>query len=521
MVSAAEEMQQNLVLLASAGAGKTHAIISAAIEALVARTPPLAPRNLALVTFTVRAAAELSERLRVRLKHLTPEREPDLARLLAHKGKPFPSPAVALALSEASRAAFAGTLHSFATSIIERAPNHRGRLDEHAAEVLLDQTTRSTVRQVIAENGLIRELAIEVGYVNLVETITVVVPRIREERNPEPAPGAPERDRAAWELLERVRTNYEAALREAEILDFTALLLAARDLLRDDLELRTKLQARTGLLLVDEFQDTNRLQLEMLQYLAEQREGAPRALPPEELPLEPGVLVVVGDTKQAIYGFRGADADLFGKFREYLRETGSREETLSTSYRSSPKLLAELNPLLAAIGFGDDALKANRKESPDGPALLRLEPPDEVGNAPEKRAAEAEALAAFLADLLHGRTKIPKHPGNEVAVLFRRFTKVEIYRKALVRYGVPHQVVNGRGFFGTPEVADVAAFLRLIDNPADDLALAQVLRGPIVNLPDRILFPLFAKHQPSERLALLEQLLKEEPPAVQARYQAY
>ncbi|HRI54225.1 MAG TPA: UvrD-helicase domain-containing protein, partial [Pseudomonadota bacterium] len=152
-------------------------------------------------------------------------------------------------------------------------------------------------------------------------------------------------------LLAPVSRAYDEAKRAASALDFTDLLQKARDLLRDHPAVRAEAQARFAVLLVDEFQDTNPLQAELLELLAGPLTGG--------APREPGRLYIVGDRKQSIYEFRGADVAAYTTLCDRLLAGGADEETLSRSYRSRPALLHFVSALFASVMSG---------EPPAGPA---------------------------------------------------------------------------------------------------------------------------------------------------------
>ncbi|HET9451682.1 MAG TPA: UvrD-helicase domain-containing protein, partial [Aggregicoccus sp.] len=307
-------------------------------------------------------------------------------------------------------------------------------------------------------------------------------------------------------LLEQVEARHAAALAERGVLDFSALLMRARDLLRDHPAFRRQVQERLGALLVDEFQDTNRLQLELVLLLGERREGGPRELAPgrapvDALPLEPAFLCAVGDRKQSIYEFRGADVSVFSQLTQKVLAEGGVRHFLQHNRRSTPPLLAFFNGLFARllaappgapayeVGYaaeGDDLLPV-RADPGGGPAVERLRyAGDESSEALRSRDAEAVArrLAALLAPgaapSVEGEQGLRPARGGDVAILFRTFTHLELYRQALIRHGVPHRVLRGRGFYGAQEVLDLAALLALLADPEDALAFATVLRSPLV-----------------------------------------
>ncbi len=336
-------------------------------------------------------------------------------------------------------------------------------------------------------------------------------------------------DATVRELVREAIEAYERALDDRGALDFTGLLVRARELLRTSVEARRDAQRRFQVVLVDEFQDTNRVQLELVLLLAERRDGAPRPLSRElglgasnetlEFPLEPASLAVVGDRKQAIYDFRGADVAVFERMARCIEANEGVRQFLQQSRRSTADVVELCNNLSAhflvrdepersalpfevEFDFETDALSAVRTDTPPGPALVRLAtPPELVSDAPPVetlRAKEADALARYLARLLADPTEqvVPKASkdraprmvrGGDVAVLFQRFTQLETYRQALVRHGVRHRIVRGRGFFAAQEVIDLASLLQVIADPSNVIACAAVLRSPLVALSDAAL----------------------------------
>ena len=321
-------------------------------------------------------------------------------------------------------------------------------------------------------------------------------------------------------LLTQVEARHEEEFVRRNALDFTALLVKTRDLLRDLPDFRRQVQERLGVLLVDEFQDTNRLQLELVLLLAEKREGGPRPLRPDEnlveaLPLEPAFLCAVGDRKQSIYEFRGADVSVFEVLAKKIEAEGGARDFLQHNRRSVPPLLGFFNQAFAGVLVageggarpyevvydpeGDDLLPVRAALVP-APVVERLQLDDEELSTGELRLADAESVAKRLKVMLapgaepciareDGEGLRPAR-GGDVAMLFRTFTHLEVYRQALIRHGIPHRVLRGRGFYGAQEVLDLASLLSLLADPEDTLSFAAVLRSPLVGLSDASLFRL-------------------------------
>lgn len=302
-------------------------------------------------------------------------------------------------------------------------------------------------------------------------------------------------------LLDVLSATYTAQKLSLASLDFNDLLRRARDLLRDHPAARSAERSRYAALLVDEFQDTSPLQAELVELLvgfadAESTETA----------MGPRRLYLVGDRKQSIYGFRGADVTAYERLCQRLLAAGADEETLSVSRRSRPALLSVTNELFSHVfaqrddsSVGQvlwdearDPLSAFRGD-PDQPAplveILRDAPPkekegaaDEAATADDPMGREARLIARRITSFVDGGWR-----HGDIVLLLRRFTHLLRYTAALKQAAIPHYVVRGRGFYQAQEVLDLAAFLTVLDDPADRLALLTVLRSPLCGLSDESL----------------------------------
>jgi ATP-dependent helicase/nuclease subunit A len=322
-------------------------------------------------------------------------------------------------------------------------------------------------------------------------------------------------ERTLRRLCAEVEADFRGALRRGGWMDFAELLVAARDLLRDDVHFRASVQARLGAVLVDEVQDTNHLQLELVVLLSEARANGPRRVAKEraavlQLPLEPAFLLAVGDRKQSIYDFRGADVATFESLAAKVEEEGGARHFLRDNRRSEPALLHVLNAAAQAAlpevaGPRDYEVVFVPEE--DGLLPLRPQVGPEVcvdalpvvdGARGSGREAEADVLARWLHFLLSNQGPptvveggvLRQARGGDVAILLRGFSGLETYRSALRAHGVPHVVLREQNPYTAPSVLDAAAFCGLLADRGDALCLAAVLRSPLVGLTDASLFRL-------------------------------
>ncbi|MBI4423744.1 MAG: UvrD-helicase domain-containing protein, partial [Elusimicrobia bacterium] len=251
---------------------------------------------------------------------------------------------------------------------------------------------------------------------------------------------------------------------------------------------------RYAALLIDEFQDTDPIQGELLLYLAE-RAGR-SAADWRGLELEPGKLFVVGDPKQSIYRFRGADIRAYEEFTRLMLAQGAAKCDLQTSFRSHAGVVEPVNRVHGALmrplaGLQPAYLPIqHRRDSGRGAGLelVVARPADgERGSAEESRGAEAAWIARWIAERC-GDGKDYRY--REVAILLRTTTALGPYLDALKAAGLPYAVEADRSFYDTQEVLDLLNLLRALDDPEDRLSLAGLLRSPLAALDDRELYAL-------------------------------
>jgi ATP-dependent exoDNAse (exonuclease V) beta subunit len=293
--------------------------------------------------------------------------------------------------------------------------------------------------------------------------------------------------------LKTVLARFDTAKRDAALIDFDDLILKARDLLARQPVVRAALHARFKTILVDEFQDTDRLQCEILWRLCADRPDPTR--PWTEWPLRPGALFLVGDPKQAIYRFRGADVRSYFAARDRLTVNDiTARVSITQNFRSVDSILDWVNerfqaPLSATGQSGFEALFSLTAAHPDRPAVASL--PVEVvdKSASGLRDAEAEAVAACCARII-GALPVrgiegprPCRP-DDIALLTPVGTELWRYERALEDRGISVSTQAGKGFYTRQEVQDLTALTCTLADARDTLALGALLRGPLVGLTE-------------------------------------
>ncbi len=303
---------------------------------------------------------------------------------------------------------------------------------------------------------------------------------------------------ALMKLLKNIDTRFTEKKRELSALDFDDLQLRTLELLSNPAVLSRTFE-RYKFFLVDEFQDTNGLQKDLL----------------EALVLHAGAranLFIVGDRKQSIYGFRGADVDVFGSMTEKLETAGGELVPLPLNFRSQPQLINFFNHLfsrffhpgtevapsdLRELGFVSHEPSEARREAHDEPPLVEflidtLRSDDDPKAQQPNRERDAHQLVERILELTRaeaaGEARVFEY--RDIALLFRAMTDVPVYEAEFRRAGIPFQTVLGKGFYEREEIRDLIQLCRFLDNRTDELALAAVLRSPLCGVSDNALLGL-------------------------------
>jgi ATP-dependent helicase/nuclease subunit A len=310
---------------------------------------------------------------------------------------------------------------------------------------------------------------------------------------------------AAVGLVQWLRGFIEAYEREKSrmgLLDFEDLLLKARDLVRDNMEVREDFKRAFDHVLLDEFQDTDPLQCELAFFLCEVEGG--RAGSWSDVELEPGKLFLVGDPKQSIYRFRRADIETYEHAREIIAGTGQVLE-LVENFRTRPEIVESVNAVFEGIMHRPDdggsyqpeyaGLSAFRERAHVGPGVVVLPPAgplDELG-ADAVREAEARATAAFITNVTEsGAIRVFDREFKDwrpvelrdIAVLFHRTNALEAYEEAFGDYGLEYRVAGGKRFYARREVRELATVLAAIEDPHNLAAVVGALRTPFFGASD-------------------------------------
>lgn len=313
-----------------------------------------------------------------------------------------------------------------------------------------------------------------------------------------------------FRLARQAKSAYDTVKRDRARLEFDDLLVKARNLLRDEPRVAARLSSGIRLLMVDEFQDTDPVQVEIVRALC----GGDATN---------GRLFFVGDAKQSIYRFRGAEPRVFSRLREELPPAGRLP--LSLNFRSQPAILRFVNALFDGALDGEyEPLEPTSPQVTPEPVIEFLFPretaaaDDSAEGSPEQEVTESEgtddgdstdadkgvtvrrkAEAIGIANRIRlwldegtplVRTKDAAEGGlrparpRDIVLLFRAMSDVRIYEEALRDAGIDHYVIGGQAFFAQQEVFDIAHLCRGVEDTGDDVALLGALRSPLFGLAD-------------------------------------
>lgn len=534
------DQKRDIIVSASAGSGKTRVLVERVLS-LFLHNASLSMENVAAITFTDKAAAELKERITARLFECLKDAPDGSTRDRVNR------------LLENLTGAYIGTIHGFCRRILAEFPL-QARVD--AGFSILEQAdagalSREAVREILSgaatnpASPLREDLRILLRYVGankLNSILNQMLDRrdllegiIRHyESEPEQDflnslrktmeqkfPETPFREglerihlsclRSLTRLFRESSKGYEARKGFGSSLDFDDILIRGVELVEQNEEVRNILRRRFRHILVDEFQDTDAFQWKIFTLLTEGREA--------------GSLFLVGDPKQSIYGFRRADVRLFYMAGDQLEKANrerkteavplpgempdptkaSRERlgrlTLKENYRSLPSIVDFVNYFFSRLmppesrGYevAYESLVAQKGEQAGGVEIMIADPEqisERNGPSPsgiDRQELEAEFIAGRIGQLIAPEGDLTFLPG-QIAILIRSRGYLKTYEAALERNKIPYLTVSGVGFYERQEIFDLANFLKFLVSPEDDPALLGLLRSPFFRLSEELIF---------------------------------
>ncbi len=400
---AVETTEGPLLVLAGAGSGKTRVLVHRI--AYLIGVCGIAPESLLAVTFTNKAAGEMRERV-VKL------------------------------LGPGAADVWLGTFHSTCVRILRREIGHLGFSRGFA---IYDQTdSQALVKEALRKHGIDPK-----------ETDPRRMAwRIDQWKNSGVGPAAAHEQAYDFEAQRaaEIYASYQRLLVDANALDFGDLLLKTVDLFDRFPDVLDWYRARWQYVLVDEYQDTNRVQYRLVQQVAGEHRN----------------LCVVGDPDQSIYAWRGADVRNILDFEEDYDD--AQIVRLEQNYRSTQPILDGASGVIAH--------NVSRKEK-------RLFTDREGGDKITiYEASDDREEAVFVVRKIMTAVRESDRSYGQCAIFYRTNAQSRVFEDELLKYDVPHMVVGGVRFYERAEVKDALAWLRLLVNPADAMALRRVLARP-------------------------------------------
>ncbi|MEZ4751365.1 MAG: UvrD-helicase domain-containing protein, partial [Bdellovibrionota bacterium] len=403
---AAAHNEGPLLILAGAGSGKTTVLVARAGRLLAEGI--CAPEKLCVLTFTNKAARELKARVSARL---------------GGQGANI----------------FAGTFHSFGLQILREFHDEAG-LPKFFG--ILD--TRDT-SQMLKE--LLRNLRQGDKTAYDADRLLAILSQWREQGRTQA-----DRDDEYEIAAEWVLPRFLQRMQSLGAIDFDGLILRPLQLMDESPEIRERIQKKFDHVMVDEFQDTNLMQMRLIQRLVEGHRN----------------ISVVGDDDQAIYGWRGACVKNILDFPKFY--PGCKVVRLETNYRSLPPILNLANAIIKNNNTRyDKMLRPHHEAEGELPELFILRD-------------EAEELEHVVSEI--GRFERDGISRSEIAMLFRSNTQGALIEAELRKNNIPYRMRGGMGFFDRKETRDVMAYLRCAIRP-HEIAFRRILNTPSRGLGDK------------------------------------
>ncbi len=389
-----------LLILAGAGTGKTR-VITARVAYMLAQG--INPETILAVTFTNKAALEMRERL------------------------------AGMVAADQAKKVTMSTFHALCVRILRINIEKLGYKKNFTIYDDGDQT--GLIRKIITKTAA-RDEKLEP---NLAKSL------ISKAKNS--GWSAPKEETT---LLGSVFARYQKELKNLNAVDFDDLLLLTVKLLGEHVDVRQRWQERFRYIMIDEFQDTNRLQLEIISHLARREDGGAANI------------AVVGDDDQSIYGWRGAEVANILEFENHFPDPTIVK--LEQNYRSTSAILNTANRLI----------KNNPRRRPkelwsakgDGEKIRLIMAPDDR--------EESE----FIAREIHRRALEETLPYEHFAILFRMNAQSRVLEESLRALSIPYKLIGGKSFFDRREVKDVLAYAAAILNVDDDVSLLRIINTP-------------------------------------------
>ncbi len=392
-----------LLILAGAGSGKTTVLVNRI--SYILRSGLCKPWNILAITFTNKAAGELKERI----CNTVPEGGADI---------------------------WAATFHSTCARILRRYGDRLG------------YSSHFTVYATDDQKRLVKEIMKQLQIDEKQLPVRSVLSDISKAKDKMLTPQQMKKD-AEYDsrkvFVAKIYEIYQSRLKTADAMDFDDLLCKAVELFEQEPEILGFYQNQFKYIMVDEYQDTNKVQYRFVSMLAQKY----------------GNICVVGDDDQSIYKFRGATIENILSFEKTF--SGARVIRLEQNYRSTQNILDAANGVISnnTIRKG----KTLWTENPKGEKI-------NIHTCDSERDEAAFVTKTIMDGVANGRKY------SDFAILYRTNAQSNAIEQSLSRSGIPHRIIGGHRFYDREEIRDMVAYLQVINNPHDDIRLSRIINVP-------------------------------------------
>ena len=392
-----------LLILAGAGSGKTR-VLTHRVAYLI-HEKNVNPYNIMAITFTNKAAREMRDRIN---------------RLIGH----------------GAEAVWVSTFHSACVRILRRYIDRIGYNNNFTIYDSDDQKTaiKAACKKLQVDTKFIKERAI-MSAISMAKN-NMITPE--EYRN--------SADDIRTKMISKVYEEYQSRLKKNNALDFDDLLVKTIELFKSDKEVLMAYQDRLQYIMVDEYQDTNKVQFEFIKLLADKYKN----------------ICVVGDDDQSIYKFRGADISNILNFEQIF--TGTKVIKLEQNYRSTKNVLEAANQVIAHNYSRKQKTLWTEREAGDLVEFRQL----------DNEYHEAEFIVNSIKDLIDEN----RYDYKDIACLYRTNAQSRVIEEALLKENIPYKIIGGQNFYQRKEIKDLIAYLKTISNGDDDFAVRRIINVP-------------------------------------------
>ena len=392
-----------LLILAGAGSGKTTVLVNRI--SYILRSGLCKPWNILAITFTNKAAGELKERI----CNTVPEGGADI---------------------------WAATFHSTCARILRRYGDRLGYSSHFTVYATDDQ------KRLVKE--IMKQLQIDEKQLPVRSVLSDISKAKDKMLTPEQMKKDAEYD-SRKVFVAKIYEIYQSRLKTADAMDFDDLLCKAVELFEQEPEILGFYQNQFKYIMVDEYQDTNKVQYRFVSMLAQKY----------------GNICVVGDDDQSIYKFRGATIENILSFEKTF--SGARVIRLEQNYRSTQNILDAANGVISnnTIRKG----KTLWTENPKGEKI-------NIHTCDSERDEAAFVTKTIMDGVANGRKY------SDFAILYRTNAQSNAIEQSLSRSGIPHRIIGGHRFYDREEIRDMVAYLQVINNPHDDIRLSRIINVP-------------------------------------------